>query len=60
MRWIAAAAVIWVNMTGVSFVVADDADDVKAAYLQRIANSNSGNVDGFVGQHLPGHSGSLP
>ncbi len=60
MRWITVAAVIWVNMMGVSFVVADDVDDVEAAYLQHIANSNSGNVDGFVGQHLPGHSAFGP
>ncbi len=45
---------------GAGFVVADDVDDVKAAYLQHIANSNSGNVDGFVGQHLVGHSAFGP
>ena len=31
-------------------------EEVKAAYLQHIANTNSGNVDGFVDQHLAGHS----
>ena len=60
MRWIALATVFWGSMMGVGFVVADDVDDVKAAYLQHIANSNSGNVDGFVGQHLPGHSAFGP
>ena len=60
MRWIAVATVFWGNMTGAGFVVADDVDDVKAAYVQHIANSNSGNVDGFVGQHLAGHSAFGP
>jgi len=60
MRWITVATVFWGSIIGVSFVVADDIDDVKAAYLQHIANSNSGNVDGFVGQHLPGHSAFGP
>ncbi len=39
---------------------ADAVEDVKAAYLQHIANTNSGNVDGFVEQHLPGHSAFGP
>ena len=39
---------------------ADDADDVKAAVRQHTANTNSGNVDGFVDQHLPGHSAFGP
>ena len=39
---------------------ADDADDVKAAVRQHIANTNTGNVDGFVDQHLPGHSAFGP
>lgn len=60
MRWTAVATVFWGSMMGVGFVVADDVDDVKAAYLQHIENSNSGNVDGFVGQHLPGHSAFGP
>ncbi len=60
MRWIAVATVFWGSMTGAGFVVADDLDDVKAAYVQHIANSNSGNVDGFVGQHLAGHSAFGP
>jgi ketosteroid isomerase-like protein len=60
MRWIALATVFWGSMMGVGFVVADDVDEVKAAYLQHIANSNSGNVDGFVGQHLSGHSAFGP
>jgi len=60
MRWIALATVFWGSMMGAGFVVADDVDDVKGAYLQHIANSNSGNVDGFVGQHLAGHSAFGP
>jgi len=60
LRWIAVATVFWGSMTGAGFVVADDVDDVKAAYLQHITNSNSGNVDGFVGQHLAGHSAFGP
>jgi hypothetical protein len=60
MRWIALATVFWGSMMGAGFVVADDVDDVKVAYLQHIANSNSGNVDGFVGQHLAGHSAFGP
>ena len=60
MRWLTAALVFWGSMMGVGVVVADDVDDVKAAYLQHIANSNSGNVDGFVEQHLPGHSAFGP
>jgi hypothetical protein len=39
---------------------ADDVDDVKAEYLKHIANSNNGNTDSFVGQHLPGHSAFGP
>ncbi|MEE8348883.1 MAG: nuclear transport factor 2 family protein [Acidobacteriota bacterium] len=39
---------------------ADDVDDVKAEYLKHIANSNGGNIDNFVGQHLPGHSAFGP
>jgi ketosteroid isomerase-like protein len=39
---------------------ADDADDVKAAVRQHTANTNTGNVDGFVDQHLPGHSAFGP
>ena len=39
---------------------ADAVEDVKATYLQHIANTNSGNVDGFVEQHLPGHSAFGP
>ncbi len=60
MRWITVAMVFWGSMMGVGVVVADDVDDVKAAYLQHIANSNSGYVDGFVGQHLAGHSAFGP
>lgn len=58
MRWIAVGMVFLGSMgTG---VVADDVEDVKAAFLQHIANSNSGNVDGFVGGHLEGHSAFGP
>lgn len=39
---------------------ADDVDDVKAEYLQHIANSNNGMIDSFVDQHLPGHSAFGP
>ena len=39
---------------------ADDVDDVKAEYLKHIANSNNGNIDSFVSQHLPGHSAFGP
>ncbi len=39
---------------------ADDVDDVKAEYLKHIANSNDGNIDSFVDQHLPGHSAFGP
>jgi ketosteroid isomerase-like protein len=39
---------------------ADDADDVKAAVRQHTANTNTGNVDAFVDQHLPGHSAFGP
>ncbi len=60
MRWIAVATVFWGSMLGTDVVVADDVDDVKGAYRQHIANSNSGNVDGFVGQHLAGHSAFGP
>ncbi|MCH7803958.1 MAG: DUF4440 domain-containing protein [Acidobacteria bacterium] len=60
MRWITVATVFLGSMMGAGIVVADDVDDVKAAYLQHIANSNSGNVDGFVGQHLAGHSAFGP
>ncbi len=60
MRWIAVAIVFLGSMMGTGVVVADDVDDVKAAYLQHIANSNSGNVDGFVGGHLAGHSAFGP
>ena len=35
-------------------------EEVKAAYLQHVANTNSGNVDGFVDQHLAGHSAFGP
>ncbi|MCH8017664.1 MAG: nuclear transport factor 2 family protein [Acidobacteria bacterium] len=38
----------------------DDVADVKAAVLQHTANTNTGNVDGFVNQHLPGHSAFGP
>lgn len=60
MRWITVATVFLGSMMGAGIVVADDVDDVKAAYLQHIANSNSGNVDGFVEQHLAGHSAFGP
>ena len=60
MRWIAVAMVILGNMMGTGVVVADDVDDVKAAFLQHLENSNSGNVDGFVGGHLAGHSAFGP
>ena len=60
MRWITVATVILGSMMWAGIVVADDVDDVKAAYLQHIANSNSGNVDGFVEQHLAGHSAFGP
>ena len=60
MRWITVATVFLGSMMGAGIAVADDVDDVKAAYLQHIANSNSGNVDGFVGQHLAGHSAFGP
>ena len=39
---------------------ADDVDDVKAEYLRHIANSNNGDLDSFVDQHLPGHSAFGP
>ena len=39
---------------------ADDVDDVKAEYLRHIANSNNGELDSFVNQHLPGHSAFGP
>jgi hypothetical protein len=39
---------------------ADDVDDVKAEYLRHIANSNNGEIDSFVTQHLPGHSAFGP
>jgi len=39
---------------------ADDVADVKAAVRQHTANTNTGNVDGFVDQHLPGHSAFGP
>ena len=39
---------------------ADDVDDVKAEYLQHIANSDNGMIDSFVDQHLPGHSAFGP
>ena len=42
MRWITVATVFWGSIVGVNFVVADDIDDVKAAYLQHIAKSNAG------------------
>ncbi len=60
MRWIAVVMVFLGCMMGMAVVVADDVDDVKAAFLQHIANSNSGNVDGFVGGHLEGHSAFGP
>ena len=60
MRWIAVATVFWGSMMGAAIVVADDVDDVKAAYLQHIANTHSGNVDGFVGQHPAEHSAFGP
>ena len=60
MRWITVATVFLGSMMGAGIVFADDVDDVKAAYLQHIANSNSGNVDGFVEQHLAGHSAFGP
>ena len=41
MRWIAVATVFWGSMLGTDVVVADDVDDVKAAYRQHIANTNS-------------------
>ncbi len=39
---------------------ADDVADVKAAVRQHTGNTNTGNVDGFVDQHLPGHSAFGP
>ena len=60
MRWNTVATVFWGSMMGAGIVVAGDVDEVKAASLQHIADSNSGNVDGFVEQHLAGHSAFGP
>ena len=38
----------------------DDVEDVREAYRQHITNSNTGNLEGFVEQHLPGHSAFGP
>ena len=38
---------------------ADDVDDVMAEYLRHIANSNNGDLDSFVDQHLPGTAPSV-
>lgn len=41
-------------------VRADDAEDVKAAYVRHITRSRTGQIDSFVEQHLPGHTAFGP
>ena len=56
--------VLWVvfvmGMLLTTAASADDVADVKAAVRQHTGNTNTGNVDGFVDQHLPGHSAFGP
>ena len=41
-------------------VFADDAEDVKAAYVRHITLSRTGQVDAFLEQHEPGHTAFGP
>ena len=47
-----------IMITTVAF--ADDADDVKAAYVRHITLSRTGQVDAFLEQHEPGHTAFGP
>ncbi len=56
-------ALVTMFLVGVALtakVRADDAADVKAAYVRHITLSRTGQIDSFVGQHLPGHTAFGP
>jgi hypothetical protein len=52
--------VLAVGILLTSMAMADDVEDVKAAYLEHVARNNAGDPEGFVEQHLPGHSSFGP
>jgi hypothetical protein len=59
-QWMALVAMFLVGMALTEKVRADDAEDVKAAYVRHITLSRTGQIDSFVGQHLPGHTAFGP
>ncbi len=59
-RSIALVAMFLVGLALTAKVRADDAEDVRAAYVRHITLSRTGQIDSFVGQHLPGHTAFGP
>ena len=59
-QWMALVAMFLVGVALTAKVRADDAEDVKAAYVRHITLSRTGQIDSFVEQHLPGHTAFGP
>ena len=59
-RSIALVAMFLVGLALTAKVRADDAEDVKAAYVRHITLSRTGQINSFVEQHLPGHTAFGP
>ncbi len=59
-QWIALVPMFLLGVAWTATVRADDAEDVKAAYVRHITLSRTGQIDPFVEQHLPGHTAFGP
>jgi ketosteroid isomerase-like protein len=57
---IALVVLFLVGMALTVDVRADDAEDVKAAYVRHITLSRTGQINSFVEQHFPGHTAFGP